>query len=72
MVLLLAIAEVTPPTFRHLDAADAGGGFMFFARTISKGTGTVLCLLPALLILLPLQLLLKMTGSGRRQGRAHV
>jgi hypothetical protein len=37
-----------------------------------KGMGMVLCLLPALPVLLPLQLLLKMTGSRRRQGESHV
>lgn len=71
MVLLLAIAEVSPPTFRFLDAADDGGQFMLFVRIMGKGMGMVFCLLPALLILLPLQLLLKMIGSRRRQGESH-
>ena len=72
MVLLLAIAEVAPPTFRFLDTADAGGWFMFFARTMGRGSGMVLCLLPALLLLLPLQLLLKMVGTLPRIGGPHV
>ena len=72
MVLLLAIAEVAPPTFRFLDTADAGGRFMFFARTMGRGTGMVLCLLPALLILLPLQLLLKLVGAMPRKRGPHV
>lgn len=72
MVLLLAIAEVTPPTFHSLDAADGGGLGMLFVRIMCRGMGMVLCLLPALLVLLPLQLLLKMTGSRRRKGESHV
>jgi len=72
MVLLLAIAEVTPPTFRFLDATDAGGWFMFFVRIMWKGMGMVFILLPALFVLLPLQLLLKMIGFTRRKGESHV
>lgn len=72
MVLLLAIAEVTPPTFRFLDGADAGGGGMFFVRIMRRGMGMVFFLLPALLVLLPLQLLLKLIGFRRREGESHV
>jgi hypothetical protein len=72
MILLLAIAEVSPTIFLSLDATDAGGWFMFFVRSMWKGMGMVLCLLPALPVLLPLQLLLKMTGSRRRKGESHV
>ncbi len=68
MVLLLAIAEVSPPTCRVLDASDAGGLAMFFARTMLKGIVTVFCLLLALPVLLPLQLLLKLAGKRRREG----
>ena len=72
MVLLLAIVEVTPPYFHFIDAADAGGWFRFFVHTIWKGTGMVLCLLPALLLLLPLQLLLKIIELRPRKGESHV
>ncbi len=71
LVLLLAIAEVSPPFCRALDATDAGGWPMFIARTMLKGMGMVLCLLLALPVLLPLQLFLKMAGSGRREGESH-
>jgi hypothetical protein len=72
MVVLLAIAEVTPPTFRALDVADSGGRFLFFVRTMRKGAGMVLSLLPALIVLLPLQLALKLTGRPGGKGEAHV
>lgn len=72
MVLLLAIAEVSPPTFRYIDAADGGGRFMLFVHTMGRGMGMVLCLLPALVVLLPLQLGLKMIGPGRRPGGSRV
>ncbi len=72
MVVLLAIAEVTPPTFRALDAADPGGWSLLFVRTMWKGAGMVLCLLPALIILLPLQLSLKWTGRVGGEGDTHV
>jgi hypothetical protein len=71
MVVLLAIAEVSPPTFQVLDAADAGGWPLFFVRTMWRGAGMVLCLLPALIILLPLQLSLKMIGRAGGKGETH-
>ena len=71
MVVLLAIAEVTPPTCRSLDAADTGGWFLFFVRTMWKGAGMVLCLLPALIVLLPMQLSLKLIGRLEGKGDAH-
>jgi hypothetical protein len=72
MVLLLAIVEVTPPYFHFIDTADAGGWFMFFVHTMWKGAGMVLCLLPALLLLLPLQLLLTIICFRPRKGESHV
>lgn len=72
MVLLLAIFELTPPYFYFIDAADAGGWFMLFVRIMWKGMGMVFCLLPALFTFLPLQLLLKVIGPKRREGKSHV
>jgi hypothetical protein len=71
MVVLLAIAESTPPYFRSIDAADSGGRAAFFLRVMGKGAASVLCLLAALPFLLPLQLLLQVAGGRRPPGGAH-
>jgi hypothetical protein len=71
LVLLLAIAEVSPPYCRALDATDGGGWPMLFARIVWRGMGMALCLLLALPVLLPLQMVLGMAGSRRRRGESH-
>lgn len=65
LVLLLAILEMTPPYYRSIDAAGPGSLPALSVAVAWRGFTMVLALVPAVIVLLPLQVLSRIS-SGRR------
>jgi hypothetical protein len=68
LVLLLAILELTPPYYRDIDAVAARSRLMLFAAVVGKGATLAFCLVLAVPVLLPLQLLSKVAAGRRAAG----
>lgn len=59
LVLLLAILETSPPTYRVIDAVESGGTLALYLRLAGRGAASLLSLSVGSLVFLPAQLLLR-------------
>jgi NADH dehydrogenase len=66
LAYLVAILEVSTPSFRCYDTADGPGKMAFLVKAGLKGAGLALHLLISALFLLPLQILAKLTGEKQK------
>jgi nucleoside-diphosphate-sugar epimerase len=65
LAYLVAILEVSTPSFRYYDTADGPGKLGFLVKAGLKGAGLALHLLISALFLFPLQILAKLTGGKK-------
>jgi NADH dehydrogenase len=66
LAYLVAILEVSTPSFRYYDTADGPGKLGFLVKAGLKGAGLALHLLISALFLFPLQILAKLTGKKQK------
>ncbi|MBN2346080.1 MAG: hypothetical protein JXO51_06785 [Candidatus Aminicenantes bacterium] len=72
LILLLAILELTPPFYREIDAAGPASAPKLAALIAWKGLTMAALLLPALVVLLPLQAASRVLAGRRPSGAGRV